>query len=98
MQRHGYVYILTNRPYGTLCTGVTGNLHIRLAMHREGTGSAFARTYRLTRLVYVERCDRVAEAIHREKTLRKWRRDWKIRLIEGQNPDWSDLAGQLPFD
>ncbi|MEQ9327277.1 MAG: hypothetical protein RJQ21_08270 [Rhodospirillales bacterium] len=67
-------------------------------MHRESTGSAFAKTYRLTRLVHLERHDRIAEAIHREKVLKRWRRHWKIRLIEEQNPDWRNLAGELPYE
>lgn len=91
MVRGGFVYIMTNRPKGTLYIGVTGELGPRVVAHRTGGGSTFVRRYNLRRLVYVERFDDIAEAIAREKQLKHWNRDWKIRLIEEQNPEWDDL-------
>jgi putative endonuclease len=90
-----YVYILASRRYGTLYIGVTNNLARRLEQHRSGAVSSFTRTYKVFRLVYVEVFDDPVSAITREKQMKKWNRDWKIRLIEEKNPDWSDLTGLL---
>ena len=90
-----YVYILASRRYGTLYIGVTNNLARRLEQHRSGAVSAFTRTYKVFRLVYVETFDDPVSAITREKQMKKWNRDWKIRLIEEKNLDWSDLTGLL---
>ena len=87
-----YVYILASRRYGTIYIGVTNNLGKRLSEHRAGKGSKFVRQYGVLRLVYVESFDRPNEAIAREKQLKKWNRDWKIRLIETDNPEWCDLS------
>ncbi len=87
-----YVYILASKRYGTLYIGVTGNLRKRLEEHRLGVGSKFVRDYKVNRLVYVETFDDPQSAIQREKRLKKWNRDWKIRLIEEENLDWSDLS------
>ncbi len=91
----GWVYILTNRRDGTLYCGVTANLSMRIWQHREGRGSAFARRYRLTRLVYYEWFDDIRDAIQRESTMKHWPRAWKVRLIHGMNPDWDDLFERL---
>jgi len=93
--RSYYVYILASRKHGTLYIGVTNNLRVRLELHRSGKGSEFVRKYGVTRLVYVEEYSSPEEAIRREKQLKNWHRDWKIRLIEENNPDWSDLSGLL---
>jgi putative endonuclease len=90
-----YVYILASRRYGTLYIGVTNDLARRLEQHRSGTVSSFTRAYKVFRLVYVEAFDDPTAAITREKQMKKWNRDWKIRLIEEKNPDWSDLTGML---
>jgi len=90
-----YVYILASRKHGTLYIGVTNNLRARLESHRSGRGSEFVKKYGVTRLVYVEEYASPEEAIRREKQLKNWHRDWKIRLIEEDNPDWSDLSGLL---
>ena len=90
-----YVYILASRRYGTLYIGVTTNVRTRLEQHRAGHGSHFVRQYEVFRLVHVEEFASPQEAISREKQLKNWRRDWKIRLIEEANPDWSDLSGLL---
>ncbi len=91
MGRGGSVYILTNRPYGTLYIGVTADLAARMVMHRSGSGSRFVHRYNLHRLVYVERFDEIEAAVAREKRLKRWNRAWKVRLIEEQNPEWADL-------
>jgi putative endonuclease len=89
------VYILASRKYGTPYIGVTNNLARRLGQHRSGAVSSFTREYKVFRLVYVETFDDPASAITREKQMKKWNRDWKIRLIEESNPDRSDLTGLL---
>ena len=88
-------YILASRRYGTLYIGVTSNVRTRLEQHRAGRGSNFVRKYEVFRLVHVEEFASALEAISREKQLKNWRRDWKIRLIEEANPDWSDLSRLL---
>jgi putative endonuclease len=90
-----HVYILASSRYGTLYIGVTNNLRARLEQHRLGLGSAFAREYSVFRLVYVETYERADEAIRREKQLKKWKRDWKIRLIETDNLEWQDLSNLI---
>ena len=82
-----YVYILASRRYGTLYIGVTNNVGTRLEQHRAGRGSKFVKQYEVFRLVHVEEFVSPQEAIAREKQLKEWRRDWKIRLIEEGNPD-----------
>ena len=86
------VYILASRRNGTLYIGVTNSLHRRLAEHRTGIGSLFVKKYGIHRLVYVESYAQVEEAIAREKQLKRWKRDWKIELIERDNPEWRDLS------
>ena len=88
----GWVYIMTNRPNGTLYVGVTGDLSRRAFEHRDGLENGFAKRYGLTRLVYAERHDDIRDAIHREKRLKRWPRAWKVRLIVEGNPTWSDLS------
>ncbi|MCF8706831.1 GIY-YIG nuclease family protein [Rhizorhapis sp. SPR117] len=87
----GWTYILTNKPYGVLYTGVTSDLAARMMQHQAGTGSTFCRKYGLKCLVLAERHTTIIEAITREKALKAWQRAWKIRLIEEGNPDWHDL-------
>ena len=81
-----YVYILTNRKRGTLYTGVTNDLAVRVALHRSGQGSKFVWQHRLFRLVCVQPFATATEAIAQEKRLKKWQRSWKIRLIESGQP------------
>ena len=92
MARGGYTYIMTNKPRGVLYIGVTADIATRIWQHRNGTGSAFCKKYGLTRLVLVEPHDDIVLAISREKALKAWKRDWKIRLIESSNPDWLDIS------
>jgi putative endonuclease len=94
----GWVYIMTNRAYGVLYIGVTSSLPHRAMQHRDGTGSDFCYRYRLYRLVYAERHATIMEAIAREKTLKAWKRDWKIALVESINPKWGDLFDTLHLD
>jgi putative endonuclease len=89
------VYILASRRNGTLYMGITNNLALRLDQHRSGRGSEFVKKYRVHMLVHVETFASPNDAIAREKQLKEWRRDWKIQLIEKDNPDWSDLSHLL---
>ena len=97
MTRAGYVYILASQQNGTLYIGVSASPARRLAQHRAGSGSRFARRHGATRLVYIERHERIADAIAREKAMKAWKRAWKIALIERVNPGWHDLRREL-FD
>jgi len=95
MAKGGWVYIMTNGAHGTLYIGVTANLSARVTQHREGRGSEFCAKYGLTRLVYAEPHERIEDAIAREKAMKKWKRQWKLRLIRERNPDWRDLYDEL---
>jgi len=87
----GFVYILTSQPYGTLYIGVTSDLPTRMEQHRNDAGSAFVTKYGVKRLVYFEEYPLYADAIRRETNLKRWKRAWKIALIEKVNPEWKDL-------
>ena len=91
----GWVYILASRYRGTLYIGVTADLPRRMWEHRNGLGSEFVQAYGIYRLVYVEQHTSMHDAITREKRLKRWKRDWKIRLVEEQNPEWDDLYERL---
>ncbi|HEX4262111.1 MAG TPA: GIY-YIG nuclease family protein [Acetobacteraceae bacterium] len=93
--RAAWVYIMTNRQNGTLYIRVTTNLPRRTWEHREGVVAGFTKTYGLTRLVYVEEHETVLAAIQRERTMKHWRRAWKVRLILEGNPGWADLYDAL---
>jgi putative endonuclease len=86
-----YVYMTASGLYRTLYLGVTNNLSRRIWEHKTKVYPGFSAKYGVARLVWCETCERIDEAIAREKALKKWRRDCKIRLIEEMNPDWSDL-------
>jgi putative endonuclease len=90
-----YVYILTSKPKGTLYVGVTNNLARRVWEHKQDLVEGFTRKYNVHRLVYCETFERAADAIQREKRLKKWNRAWKVRLIKSGNPGWNDLSGTL---
>ena len=90
-----WIYILASRPYGTLYIGVTNNLLGRVAMHRAGDGAAFTSKYGVGLLVHYEAFGDVKEAIQREKSLKRYLRQWKINLIERDNPRWLDLYPSL---
>ncbi len=91
----GWVYIMTNRENGTLYVGVTSDLPRRAWEHREGLAEGFTKRYGLKRLVYAERHEDIRIAIQREKTIKHWKRAWKVKLIHDINPEWSDLYETL---
>ncbi|MCV3238738.1 GIY-YIG nuclease family protein [Mesorhizobium sp. ZC-5] len=95
MSRRGYVYILASQKNGTLYTGVTSDLAGRLLQHRSGTGSKFVARYGVVRLVWFDEYELITDAIAREKAIKKWPRQWKIKLIEEHNPDWRDITWHL---
>jgi putative endonuclease len=92
MDRQYYVYLLASRPYGTLYTGITSNLIQRMYQHKEKLADGFTKKYNVHQLVYYEAHLDVHEAILREKKIKRWRRQWKINLIEQNNPHWANLA------
>jgi putative endonuclease len=85
------VYILASRRNGTLYVGVTSDLARRIEQHRSGAVSSFTRDYRVYMLVYAEFHDKMESAALREKQIKRWRRAWKLELIERGNPQWRDL-------
>lgn len=90
-------YLLANRPYGTLYCGVTSDLLTRVQQHREGAFDGFTKGHAIHRLVWFEQHGAMETAIQREKRIKKWNRQWKINLIEAENPDWRDLAVDFGF-
>ena len=82
---------MTNRPQGTLYIGVTGDLAQRVWQHRTHALPGFTDRYNLERLVWFEGHDTPSAAIQREKSLKRWRRQWKLELVAARNPDWRDL-------
>lgn len=92
MRYGGYVYILASGRRGTLYVGVTSDLERRMHEHREGLLPGFTKRHGVDHLVWFETYDRIEDAIGRERRLKKWNRDWKLNLIEAENPDWADLA------
>jgi putative endonuclease len=95
MDRLYYVYILASRYRGTLYVGVTSNLSGRVGQHKTGAVPGFTKKYNVNRLVYYEEFESILEARARERTLKRWRREWKFALIEKVNPDWKDLTDTL---
>ncbi len=91
----GWVYIMTNRPNGTLYTGVTNNTARRAYEHRQGLVEGFTHRYGLKRLVLMEFYEDIRTAIQRERNMKHWPRAWKVRLIHAANPDWRDLYDEL---
>jgi len=87
-----YVYILSSKPYGTLYTGMTANLLKRIWEHKNKVVSGFTRQYGVDRLVWFEAHETEEAALRREKQIKEWKRDWKINLIERENPHWDDLS------
>ncbi len=93
--RGGWVYILTNRPFGVLYVGVTSHLARRAWEHRDSVVESFASRYNLRRLVFAERHDDIVSAIQREKNIKHWPRAWKANLIAHTNPSWRDLYDDI---
>jgi putative endonuclease len=90
-----YVYILASERNGTLYIGVTNDLVRRVTEHRDGAVDGFTRRYGVKSLVHFEVFDDPASAITREKQMKKWRRAWKLRLIEKENPKWRDRYEEI---
>ena len=86
-----YVYILASKKNGVLYTGVTNNLLRRVYEHKHNLCSGFTREYNVHKLVHFEQTDDIYAAIQREKQLKRWKREWKVKLIEETNKDWNDL-------
>ena len=95
MTKTFYVYILASRKDGTLYLGVTSNLVRRIYEHKEKLQPGFTARYDVRRLVWFEVYEDAATAISREKEIKKWRRGWKIALIEKDNPNWKDLYPEI---
>ncbi|QBB71815.1 GIY-YIG nuclease family protein [Pseudolysobacter antarcticus] len=85
------VYVLASARYGTLYIGVTSDLIKRICKHRNDAAEGFTKKYCVHALVWFEQHETMESAISREKALKSWRRDWKLNLIESQNPEWRDL-------
>jgi putative endonuclease len=90
-----YVYILASRKHGTLYVGITNNLVQRAYQHKAKAVQGFTKRYDVRLLVYFEIFEDPVSAIAREKQLKKWKREWKIQLIEEKNPGWIDLSATL---
>lgn len=95
MKDQYFVYILCSQRNGTLYVGVTNDLARRLGEHKAKLVPGFTRQYGVDRLVHAEEYASVLDARARERTLKRWRRAWKIDLIERDNPDWKDLSDSL---
>ena len=94
----GFVYIMANKKRGTLYIGVTSDLVNRINQHKSNTIDGFTKTYKIHTLVYYEAGDEIRGSIEREKQLKNWEREWKIQLIEKENPEWNDLYSELIDD
>jgi len=90
-----FVYLLASRRNGTLYCGVTNNLIHRVWQHRAGQVAGFTAKYNVTMLVWFEEHGYIIAAIHRETQIKRWRREWKLKLIEDFNPNWRDLYEAL---
>jgi len=93
--RQPCVYIMSNRPCGTLYIGVTSDLPARVWQHKQKLVAGFTRRYGLDILVWYEQHATMESAILRERRLKKWLRAWKLDLVAGTNPTWRDLAAEL---
>lgn len=95
MEKQFYVYILASKRNGTLYTGVTSDLVKRVWQHKSDMVEGFTSSYNIKMLVFYEVHENAESAITREKRIKKWKRDWKLRLIEEKNPDWRDLYREI---
>jgi len=90
-----YVYMMASKRDGVLYIGVTNDLARRVTQHKEGLVEGFTRKYYVELLVYAEAFDYIDQALAREKQLKRWKREWKIDLIEQSNPEWKDLYATI---
>ena len=90
-----YVYILSNKPHGIIYIGVTNDLIRRVYEHKQKICQGFTSRYNVSQLVYFEVFEDERNAIEREKQLKHWKRTWKTKLIEENNPDWIDLYSKI---
>jgi putative endonuclease len=95
MAKEFYVYILASKPNGTLYTGVTSNLIQRVWQHKHDVIQGFTRKYNVKILVYYEVHENAESALTRENKIKRWRRTWKLGLIENSNPEWRDLYEEI---
>ena len=95
MDKEPAVYILASRRNGTLYVGVTSDFVGRISQHKQDLVEGFTKRYQVHKLVYIEFHDTMDEAIKREKQVKRWRRNWKIELIEKSNGDWRDLYSEM---
>ena len=91
IQKQAYIYIMANKRNGTIYVGVTSNLPARVWQHKNNIIEGFTKKYSTHILIYFEQHENMQSAIDREKQIKKWKRKWKLRLIEIENPDWKDL-------
>lgn len=89
------VYILASKRNGTLYTGVTSDLRKRVYAHKTGAMEGFTKKYHVHMLVWYECTENIESAIAREKQIKVWKRKWKLKLIEKENPEWKDLYDEL---
>jgi len=90
-----YIYITASKRNGTLYIGITSNLKKRIYEHKESLIDGFTKKYKVSKLVYFETTNDINSAIQREKQMKKWKREWKLKLIERENPCWIDLYDSL---
>ena len=90
-----YIYILASRKNGTLYVGMTEGIAKRTTRHKGRQANEFTAKYDVLKLVYYEKHKSLEEAVKREKQLKKWRRQWKMKLIEKHNSEWQDLFGEV---
>ncbi len=97
MSKTYFVYILSNKKNGTLYVGVTSHISGRIFSHKSKSNDGFTKKYDISKLVHYEMFADPVSAIKREKLLKNWNRDWKIKLIEKNNPEWRDLYSEVAF-
>ncbi len=97
MQQAYFVYILAARKDGPIYAGATNDLHNRVEQHRSGAVAAHTRKYAIHTLVWFEVHETLEAALTRERTIKRWRRAWKINLIEERNPEWLDISTEIPL-
>jgi len=92
-----FVYILASKKNGVLYIGVTNDIERRIKEHKNKIVKGFTSRYNVDQLVYLEKYNEINEAIKREKRLKKWNRQWKIDLIEKDNPEWNDISSDWNY-